>query len=253
MPRDFRKDYEYAYYDNERNLEKARKLYKRIKELEAQLLSDIDEHKKDIKKTIIRKLKNEIMSIDVKEMKSLSEITLNEIYTFFNEEPFRDCLMYNISPKWNGGIGGVSGVDLDEIRIKALETAISLFYRDQKRFTRMKYVIECGKDGGHIHAHCVMELNPELKRSNEGWRRKGRDLQEFRTIWDKLMAETDDYGSVSPVKVGKQWKNYALQCTIIRNKRVLQDKLDYLIEEKKPLSHQNAPHPLCPQVFNQGF
>jgi CxxC motif-containing protein len=253
MPRDFRKDYEYAYYENEKNLEKARRLYHRIKKLETEHDLTSDETTKDIKKTLIRNLMNEINQLDVKEMKSFMDISLNEIYEFFNEKPFRDCFMYNISPKWNGGIGGVTGVDLQEIQIKALETAITLFYKDQDRFTKMKYVIECGKDGGHIHAHCVMELNPELKRSNEGWRRKGRDLQEFRNIWDKLMSETDNYGDVSPVKVGKQWKNFALQCNVIRNKRVLQDKLDYLIEEKKPFSHQNAEHPLCPKLFNDGF
>lgn len=171
---------------------------------------------------------------------------LDTICDYLEIVPFYDSIMLNISPNWNlEGLEGVEGVE-GKCQIKFLKLIIDKFL-DSPRFTKYKYVIECGKSGNHIHAHCVIELNPDMKKSNKTWISKGNHLRDLRAIWNKLNNECDG-GYDDCIK-----SRHALQCILIKNKDMLQDKLDYCIEEMKPLSHQNAQHPHLPQVYNNGF
>ena len=173
----------------------------------------------------------------------LQTIGIDTICDYLGIVPFYDSIMLNISPNWNlEGLEGIEG----KCQIEFLKLIIDKFL-DSPRFTKYKYVIECGKSGNHIHAHCVIELNNNMKKSNKTWISKGNHLRDLRTIWNKLNNECDGgYGDCIKSR-------HALQCILIKNKDMLKDKLDYCIEEMKPLSHQNAQHPHLPQVFSNGF
>jgi predicted transcriptional regulator len=106
-------------------------------------------------------------------------------------------------------------------------------------------VIECGKDGNHIHAHCVMMLNPELNKSNKTWISKGNVSRDLRAVWNKLSRDAQ------LLQEDCLKSKFAIQTILIKNERMLQDKLDYLIEELKPLSHQNLPHPQLPEISGE--
>lgn len=162
---------------------------------------------------------------------------MKKINDYLGIEPFNDSLMLNISPKWSEGVEGVP----EATKISLLKIVIKKFITDSGRFSRNKFVIECGKSGDHIHAHCVLELNPELKKSNKTWISKHNHIRDFRNIWKKMAVDLESNECVA--------SKYAIQSVLIKNRTMLQDKLDYLVEELKPLSHKNADHPHLPQVF----
>jgi hypothetical protein len=211
--------------------------------LDAGELKYIDHYKMKDKRPIyyVRRYQEEyIDSLELKEeyrLKSILEIceqNLNlEKYCmeYFNITKFENCWMLNISPDWKGNIC------LDNI--KHFKEVIRLFYKNTRRFSYVKYVLECGGEGNFLHCHSVFKLNPD-KLGNMKSCYKGNFLKEFRSCWDRLGYK------------GKVKNRYALQTTLITNKEMLQDKLDYLIEELKPESHKNAVHSILPFVEELG-
>jgi hypothetical protein len=171
------------------------------------------------------------------------DMSKDDLNAYFGVVPFNRCIMLNISPNWKGKL---ANEDLPWIN-KFIKTVMLKFFQNCNRFTKMKYVIECGSEGDFIHIHSVFELNPAMAKSNTACIRKGNLLGEFRKIWDRIAKlDSDSQGFVGYVK-GK----YALQSTLINTREILRDKLDYLIEDLKPLSHQNAPHTLYPLLVNR--
>lgn len=162
-----------------------------------------------------------------------------KICNYLGIKPFKDSLMINISPKWSEGLEGLS----EACQIKLMKVSIEKFITDTGRFSQYQFVIECGKQGDHIHAHCVLELNPELKKSNKTWISKHNHIRDFRNIWKRINSELN-LGADDAVA-----SKYAVQSILIKNSTMLQDKLDYLVESKKPLSHRNAEHPHLPQLY----
>ena len=163
---------------------------------------------------------------------------IKKICKYLDITPFNDSLMLNISPKWSEGVEGLSEAG----RIKLLKVVIEKFITDSGRFSKYKFVIECGKQGDHIHAHCVLELNPQLKKSNKTWISKHNHIRDFRNIWKRI---DKDLELEHPDAVASK---FAVQSILIKNHKLLEDKLNYLIEENKPLSHRNAEHPHLPQI-----
>lgn len=152
---------------------------------------------------------------------------------YYNQQPFQSCWMLNISPNWKQEEKLLSNRAKTAKMVQFLREVIGLFYDDAKRFTKCKCVLEGGKEANFLHAHCVFELNKN-KPNNISHMKKGNFLKSFRTIWDRHCQELKY----------KDWEGlvgskYALQTTYITSEEMLKDKLDYLIEENKPLSHQN--------------
>ena len=131
--------------------------------------------------------------------------------------------MINISPKWPDKYG-LSGYS------KHLERAIEKFARSGK-WKEFHYVIENGKDGNHLHAHCVcIPTDPKLAKT---YIMKGNHYQWFKREFDNLNNKYP-VGFVGCVK-GK----HSIQVVQINNHEIYKDKLKYLQEETKPEDHQN--------------
>jgi len=164
---------------------------------------------------------------------SPSMMSSEDLEEHYGIEAFNDCIMVNFSPNWKGG-GGY------EKKINFLKLFIKTYINDSRRFKRTKWVVERGSDGDFIHAHCVLEIDPARKQQVIGQIRKGTNFKRTMVkIWNKLSSElggtlihNEGFGGLLEGK-------YAIQTTLIKNKTLRDDKLDYLIEEKKPASHQN--------------
>lgn len=155
-----------------------------------------------------------------------TEMSNADLYKYYDIKPFRPSWMLNISPNWKGRI--------DEHMIAHFKKVMDIFFHNCDRFTNATYVLECGGDGDFLHCHAVFKLNPK-KPGNIASLKKGNFLKEFRSVWDRC----GDYKGL--VK-----SRHALQTTLITREDMLEDKLNYLIEEKKPESHKNAIHSILP-------
>ena len=170
-------------------------------------------------------------------MEHPDEVNVNDYYGI---KPFNRSIMINISPNWKN-----LEVDDQRAQILFLETVIRRFYKDCDFYTNGRFVIECGGDGNFIHAHCVFELNPKNKKTVLSQIKKGSNYKRgFLKIWKNVNKECD--GGYEGMVEGK----FAFQTNLINKKEILDDKLDYLIEEKKPESHQNAVHDICPVLID---
>lgn len=131
--------------------------------------------------------------------------------------------MLNVSPKWPAKYWL-------EPYSKHLERAIVKFAKSGK-WKEFHYVIEGGKNGDHLHAHCVcIPTDPKLAKS---YISKGNHANWFRREFDNKNNKYPE-GFVGCVK-GK----YAIQVVQINNHEIYKDKLKYLQEETKPEDHKN--------------
>lgn len=143
--------------------------------------------------------------------------------------------MINISPKWWWD-DKVSGCTIQHT-IKHLEQCILEFGKLSNRWKEFHYVIECGKDGTHPHAHIVCV--PTDPKSTKGWIKKGNHAMTLRRIFDKPTSGRHE-GFVGSLKGSENKRNYgAIQIVSINNFQMYKDKLEYLQEETKPPDHQN--------------
>jgi hypothetical protein len=180
-------------------------------------------------------------------MKSWEDITRSEIYTFYGLKEFQRCWMLNISPNWNA-----TTYILDSCKCDFIMEVMNIFYKDFGRWARMKYVIECGKNGDFIHVHAVFELSKLKYKGTMTAIKKGNIYRSFRSIWDSV-AKNDggEEGQARTGFVGLAKGVHSLNSCLIMNNEILQDKLNYLLEDKKSEGHKNAEHPLCPIVHGE--
>lgn len=190
----------------------------------------------------IEKLERSIKSIPsrpprgfVEGMVAPDDMNKEALYRYFNLTIFNRCMMFNVSPNWKGDCS----LEEHALRIDHMNKFIRQWFRDCNRWSWMSYVIECGSEANFTHAHIVVELNPECYKSTMALIKRGNHLREMRKIWNKL-----GYKGLIDNRV-------ALQSTIINTKGMLTDKLNYLVEEKKPMSHRNADHELYPIYFEK--
>ena len=131
--------------------------------------------------------------------------------------------MLNVSPKWPAKYWL-------EPYSKHLERAIVKFAKSGK-WKEFHYVIEGGKNGDHLHAHCVcIPTDPKLTKA---YISKGNHANWFRREFDNKNNKYPE-GFVGCVK-GK----FAIQIVQINNNEIYEDKLKYLQEETKPEDHKN--------------
>ena len=160
----------------------------------------------------------------------------DEIYNWLGRIPFNPCVMINISPNWKGK-------KITKMMIKQFTHTLDTYLRVLNRYSRWKYVLECGSTGDFLHCHCVAEINPDLINSvlngKNSHIRKSNHFQEIRKIWDKK-------GHPGLLK-GK----YSIQSSILRTESLRDDKLEYLLEAKKQEGHKNLKD--LGLLFNVGF
>jgi len=144
------------------------------------------------------------------------EITEDDIYDYLGEEKFVPHVFLNISPNWKG-----------EGNVLALDRVIDSYMRESMRYDNWTYIIENGSDGDMIHAHIVAKINAKYEKSVITHLNKGNHVQQLRKY---AKNEKGIEGKIT----GK-----GIQRSILRNPELIKDKLDYLIEEKKPEGHKN--------------
>lgn len=147
-----------------------------------------------------------------------SKVDFNKIAKYYNIIPFTPSVMINISPNWNGKV--VQG------KINKLKKLINL-YMEEGWYDEWSYVIENGSEGKHIHAHVVAHMNPQRLKSTESHLRKGNHTRQLIKYSNKIEG------------MGGLIEGVSVQKTILRTETLVKDKLDYLIEEKKPPGHKN--------------
>ena len=166
---------------------------------------------------------NEFLHSFLFETEVNSRVDFKRIAKYYNIIPFTPSVMINISPDWNG-----EGVDRRSTtcKINILKNLIDS-YMTEGWYEQWNYVIECGSDGEHIHAHLVAKMNTQRLKSVESHLKRGNQTQQLRKYAKKVKGMA---GIIKGVSVQK---------TFLRTEQLVKDKLDYLIEEKKPLGHKN--------------
>lgn len=152
-------------------------------------------------------------------LKSEKEI----IYGYLGRIPFNPCVMINISPDWKGQ-------KIDSLMTKHFTKVIDKYLNEGNRYSKWKYVLECGSEGDFLHAHIVAEINPDLSKSVMTHINKGNHAVQLRKAWDNLN------GGYSK---GKLKGKYSIQRVILRTETLRDDKLEYLVEDLKPEGHKN--------------
>jgi hypothetical protein len=146
--------------------------------------------------------------------------------------PISPGIMINISPERPPE--GMEGIPISSFG-EVIETYAKEM--NSSRYSKCSYVIENGKDGKNIHAHCVFIINPKMINSVlNGKNSKGKPtshigksnhLRQIRHHWSKIMPE-----GIGGLKLN-------IQCSILRVENLIEDKLKYLEFDSKPLGHEN--------------
>lgn len=153
----------------------------------------------------------------------------DNVYEYLDIKPFTASVMINISPDW-----AVLEKRTQSSKANILKGILDK-YLSEGWYQKWAYVIENGSKGDHIHAHCVCELNRERLKSSETHLAKGNHSQQLKKYANKLKG---CQGLIKGVSVQK---------CMLRNETLVKDKLDYLIEEKKPEGHKNL------SIINDGY
>lgn len=161
------------------------------------------------------------------EVKCKSEFT--RIAGYYKIIPFIPSVMINISPDWS-----VLEKRTNNQKTTILKGIINKYILEGW-YQKWSYVIENGGQGDHIHAHFVGELNKERQKSTESHLARGNHTKQLQKYSKKLKG------------CGGLIKGVSVQRCMLRTETLVKDKLDYLIEEKKPEGHKNH------SIINDGF
>lgn len=150
---------------------------------------------------------------------------LEEAKTHYGVEPFVPCVFITISPDWKGK---VEQADV----LEKFKNVLDNYAKACDRYSAGRFVLECGSDGDFIHAHFVLKFNNKIQKSVETHIAKGNHRQELLKAWKK---EFKGMKGIEGCVKGK----FEIAKNVIRTQIILTDKLNYLIEEKKPDGHTN--------------
>lgn len=247
--------YEWDYWENDDIKQKCKEYYDkqcRNDHIKSELEQIIEEGDPYSNCSIRNDLERQLTKLGPppkapKDMKHPDEMSKEALYKYYNILPFHRCIMINISPNWKGKIQMDDPQQVAKAITLINELWDTIFDRDIKRYSRMRYVVECGSDGDFIHCHCVLELNPSMIKSTMNCIKKGNHLLEIRKIWDRLCKSKNGWVGYVGLLKGR----YALQSTLLNNELIRDDKLKYLIEDQKPFSHRNQAHPQFPELVDR--
>lgn len=149
--------------------------------------------------------------------------------------PFSPSVMFNISPNWKGKKGMT-------VQKQILKHIIEKYLNSCNRYDRWEAVIECGGNGDFVHAHIVAHINPATIKSVKTHINKGNHRNELIKHFEKCPYKLK--GTEGILK-GK----FAIQRIMLNNESLVNDKLDYLHEDKKPEGHKNMSIEGFPVLF----
>lgn len=144
------------------------------------------------------------------------------ILDYLDIKPFIPSVMINISPDWES-----VGKRTNTCKIKILSDIIEKYLAEGNRYSKASYVIENGSKGDFIHAHVVAEMNGSLIKSVNTHLAKGNHTKQLIKLADKRKG------------MEGMLKGVGIQKVFLRTPELVSDKLDYLIEAKKPEGHKN--------------
>lgn len=183
---------------------------------------------------------------------TMGEQVLKDSLALYNHTLFTPFLCINISPDWTRFNNNLEkhGYDIPN-KAHMLGQLLSRLNQDfaecGKRFAHFNYAVECGKTGEHVHSHAVARINPDMLKTVITQKNKGNLTRSIRTIWQGGIMRWYDSSKYPLTSTIIEALNdclnskFSIQINIIREKNFLQDKLDYLVEDLKPLDHQNKP------------
>ena len=151
----------------------------------------------------------------IKQMEKFN-ISEDEVYLWLGEEKFVTHIFLNISPNWKGK-GNVHDLDL----------LVDSYMKECNRFLEWTYIIENGSEGDMIHTHIVGKLNPKFEKSTITHFNKGNHVRQLQKYANKIEGLR---GLIKGTGINRQ---------ILRTPELVSDKLDYLIEDRKPEGHKN--------------
>lgn len=146
-----------------------------------------------------------------------------DIYDYLGIIPFTPSVMINISPDWKSARDKMTNTT----KCKRLTSIIEAYMLEGQRYDYYSFVIENGADGDHVHAHIVAHINPKLEKSVNTHLAKGNHTQQLVKCAKKVKGMEGTIKGVSVQKI------------FLRTEEMVSDKLDYLVEERKPDGHKN--------------
>lgn len=151
------------------------------------------------------------------------------IAKLYDIKPFIHQYMINISPRWNSE-HEPSNIEIKLFRkctLEYLNQGVKGGWWESGFFT-----LESGGTGKHLHAHLVLKPNKEILKSVDSYM-DGNHSSGFTKIFSKHMGE---YGECKG--------RFAIQKKVLRNEELIDDKIDYLLENMKEEGHKNMTHPV---------
>lgn len=169
--------------------------------------------------------KNFCDDIDRYDLSFWINFNYNSVCDMLGMIPFIPSLSINVSPAWKG-----MGSPLMH-RYEILQDFAKSFIAEYVPFlfTEYAYVIENGSEGNFPHIHMVFQCNPKTKKQLNTWlakNAKARITKHFKKICLMHSFECPKL-------------NY--QTCRINTEPILNDKIDYLFEDRKPPGHTNKP------------
>jgi len=165
--------------------------------------------------------RNEFLYSFLFETEVNSKVEFNRIAKYYNIIPFKPSVMINISPDWSE-----SKLNTNFGKTCVLKKLID-DYMSEGWYESWEYVVECGSQGDHIHAHIVCKMNTQRLKSTESHLSKGNHLQQLKKYASKIKGIQ---GTI---------KGSGVQKTFLRTEKLVADKLNYLEEDLKPEGHKN--------------
>jgi hypothetical protein len=152
-----------------------------------------------------------------------------ELLKLLGIQEFKPFIYLTISPGWKE----TGNLENSEARGNMLNGFIQGWITISDRWSKVDWVIEDGSQGNHIHSHIVLQINDEMRKSVETSYYKGNISSSIKKMWakDVVMIKNE----LNHVLEGK----FSIKGNILRKKEQLEDKMNYLEEELKPLDHRN--------------
>ena len=149
--------------------------------------------------------------------------TEEAIYDYLGWKPFEPWVMLNISPNW-------AGTKISRGNICKLKRTFESYMKEEW-YSEWIYVLEAGGSGDHLHLHALCKMN------------KDKNIKSVRTHISKhwkrqVMKHAKNQGGGFGGLITTQGQ----QACVIQGEmgeQILKDKMDYLVEDKKPIGHKN--------------
>lgn len=175
------------------------------------------------------------------------KLSVDDVHGYLDIIPFTPSIMLNISPNWKSQYNIIPDdiepcereyLELENLRmVEALCELVESYMAECNRFDYYDYIVECGGEGDFLHAHCVAHVNPKIVRSVCGDSKTGSSRSSHIGRGNHVQQLLKISKGIKGIK-GKITR-HGIQCSVLRKQYLVDDKLAYLHEDKKPVGHQN--------------